>query len=522
MATVKQITVPDIGNASDVDVIEVMIKPGDKIEKEDPLITLETDKATMEIPSSEAGIVDSVNVKVGDTVSQGQLIAVVKAELESEEVPDAAEPQQAAEPIISSSEVSETVINVTIPDIGSTADVDVIEILVSPGDHIEKDASIITLEGDKATMEVPAPQAGEVQDINVKVGDKVSQGSLVLTLKTKVAAGDKPAPVSEVQETAAPAPAAPTDAPSAAPQAPATQTHSGQVHAGPAVRRLGRELGVTLEQVIGTGRKGRVTKQDLQSYVKTRLANGGSGLAVEAMPEIDFSQFGEIETQPLKKIKRLTGKHVHRSWVTVPHVTQFDEADITELEDFRKANKAKAEKQGFKLTPLVFIMKAVVAALKAFPQFNSSLSANGENLILKHYYHIGVAADTPNGLVVPVIRNADQKGIFEIAKELGEVSARAREKGLMPQDMQGGCFTISSLGGISGTAFTPIVNSPDVAILGVSKAKLQPVYQEGEFVPRLILPLSLSYDHRVIDGAEAARFTKFLGECLNDIRNLLL
>jgi pyruvate dehydrogenase E2 component (dihydrolipoyllysine-residue acetyltransferase) len=427
--------------------------------------------------------------------------------------------------------------DIVVPDIGSSDDVDVIEVLVAPGDSISKEDALITLEGDKATMDVPSPAAGVVSEVKVAVGDKVSTGSLILTLdeagsaatddikvEKKAPLEDKPAQT-KAAPVAVPAPAAPKPASATTGKTVVVAQPTGAVHAGPAVRRLANELGVDINAVSGTGRKGRITKEDLQQFVKQQLVQakqGGGGLGVAPMPEIDFSRYGDIEQVALNKIKRLTGTNVHRSWVTVPHVTQFDEADITELEAFRQENKADAQAQGFKLTPLVFIMKAVVKALQAFPNFNSSLAPGGETLILKKYFHVGVAVDTPNGLVVPVVRDVDQKSLFQLAKELGEVSQKARDKKLMPKDMEGSCITISSLGGISGTAFTPIVNAPDVAILGLSKSKMVPVYQHGEFVPRLMLPLSLSYDHRVIDGAEGARFTQYLAKQLSDIRRLLL
>jgi pyruvate dehydrogenase E2 component (dihydrolipoamide acetyltransferase) len=425
---------------------------------------------------------------------------------------------------------------ISVPNIGGATNVEVIEIMVTPGAKVKKEDSLITLESDKASMEIPSPYEGIVDTVKLKIGDKVSEGSPILTLKIAEAASVEKA---EPKTTAPP--------PSGAPQAKAEQKVSvvqpaettpkvaaerkeqkeiiaAEVHAGPAVRRLARELGVDLSEVQASGPKHRILKEDLQTYVKTALsqAQTGAGLAIPAMPAVDFAKFGEIEQQPLNRIKKLTGVHVHRSWVTIPHVTQFGEADITHLDEFRKSQKSIAEKEGVKLTPLVFIMKAVVAALKAFPHFNASLDSAGENLILKKYFHLGIAVDTPNGLVVPVIRDVDKKGMFELARELANISRKAREKGLSPIDMSGSSFTISSLGGIGGTAFTPIVNAPDVAILGVSKAAIKPVYQTNQFVPRLMLPLALSYDHRVVDGADGARFMEFLTSRLADIRTLLL
>ncbi|HSW93610.1 MAG TPA: dihydrolipoyllysine-residue acetyltransferase, partial [Gammaproteobacteria bacterium] len=398
--------------------------------------------------------------------------------------------------------------NITVPDIGGATDVDVIEVLVKAGDKVKVDSPLITLESDKATMEVPSSDAGTVKEIKIKTGDKVSQGSVILVLETEGASPEKPAEKSTEKPAEKPAPAKPATE-NKTPVQNTTGAYNADVHAGPAVRKLAREFGVDLGFVAASGPKQRIVKEDVQNYVKSRLAQsagatGGAGLP--AAPIVDFAKFGVIETQPLSRIKKMAGKNLHRNWLLVPHVTQFGEADITGLEKFRQSQKADMEKQGIKLTPLVFILKAVVASLKAFPQFNSSLDASGENLILKNYYHIGVAVDTPDGLVVPVIRDVDQKGMMELARELHEISEKARKKQLTAQDMQGGSFSISSLGGIGGTAFTPIVNLPEVAILGVSKSAYKPVYQNETFVPKLMLPLSLSYDHRVIDGADGARF----------------
>jgi len=413
--------------------------------------------------------------------------------------------------------------DIFIPDMGTSEAVDVIEVLVKAGDLIEVDTPLITLESDKASMDVPSPMAGRVKKLHLKVGDKVKEGGLILTLEVEGAAAaskpSSPEPVVEKKkETTPPSVATPATPPVAS---------KDSLHAGPAVRRLARELGIDLTMIVPTGAKSRIQLDDVHGYIKNRMNSGGGsaspeGLSIPKAPVIDFSQFGSIQTEPLSKIKKISGANLQRSWITIPHVTQFDEADITELEDFRLNHKSMAEKKGYKLTPLVFIIKAVVATLKTFPRVNASLDASGENLILKQYYHIGVAVDTPNGLVVPVIRDADTKSLMDLAKELGEVSEKAREKGLSIKDMQGASFTISSLGGISGTGFTPIVNSPEVGILGVSKSMMKPFYQEGTFVPRLMLPLSFSYDHRVIDGAEAARFTKHLCSLLSDIRRVLL
>jgi pyruvate dehydrogenase E2 component (dihydrolipoamide acetyltransferase) len=440
-----------------------------------------------------------------------------------------------------------TVKNILTPDLGGATDVAVIEILVKPGDKIEADAPIVTLESDKATLEVPSTDAGVVKDIQVKIGDKVSTGSVILTLEaagavTKTEKAAEPAkksakveeePVASKKVEKEKVEATKTEKNQAKPEEPPVLTGTLQstsdIHAGPGVRRMARELGVNLTLLAGTGPKDRILKEDVQTYVKSQLAqlqNGGgtNALALPNLPAIDFSKFGPTETQALSRIKKISGKNLQRNWMMIPHVTQFGEADITNLEEFRKSQKANLEKQKIKLTPLVFIMKAVVASLKAFPHFNASLDPNGENLIMKNYFHIGVAVDTPDGLVVPVIRNVDQKGLMDLAKELAIVSEKARNKQLMPGDMQGGCFSISSLGGIGGTAFTPIINYPEVAILGVSKSSYKPVYEEetGEFLPRLMLPLSLSYDHRVIDGADGARFIMHLTDMLSDIRNLLM
>lgn len=422
-----------------------------------------------------------------------------------------------------------TIKNITVPDIGGAADVVVIEVLVKPGDKIKVDSSLVTLESDKATMDVPSSDEGVVKQVKVKVGDKVSQGSVILELETTAAAKAVEAPATKQEPVKQAAPAKQEPAKQAEPVkqvAPAPQTGTvitADTHAGPAVRKLAREFGVDLSLVPRTGPKERILKEDVQAYVKSRLSTPAvSGGGLPSAPAVDFAKFGPIVTQPLSRIKKISGKNLHRNWLLVPHVTQFGEADITELEAFRASQKATAEKQGIKLTPLVFIMKAAASALKTFPTFNASLDPSGENLILKNYCHIGVAVDTPDGLVVPVIRDVDQKGLMDLAKELAVVSEKARNKQLNANDMQGGCFSISSLGGIGGTAFTPIVNVPEVAILGVSKAFHKPVYQNNQFVPRLMLPLSLSYDHRVIDGAEGARFMVHLSTVLSDIRNLLL
>ncbi|MCG6933137.1 MAG: dihydrolipoyllysine-residue acetyltransferase [Gallionella sp.] len=431
---------------------------------------------------------------------------------------------------------------VLVPDIGDYKDVDIIEVMVKAGDTISAEDNLVTLETDKAAMDVPSPYAGVIKEMKVKVGDKVSQGSLILLVETSDAAAPQkdqtsaqPAPAPAVA--AAPATVSQASVPEM-PAAPARGTpadapllHSdpaaGKAHASPGIRRFARELGVQIAQVKGSGEKGRVTRDDVQQYVKTALAQprsaaGGNGLQVLAAPVVDFAKFGEVETKPLSRIKKISGANLHRNWVTIPHITQFDEADITDMDAFRKELGAEYAKQNIKITPLAFLVKAVVVALQQFPEFNASLDAGGENLVLKKYFHIGVAVDTPDGLMVPVLRDADKKGIVQIARELGEISARAREKKITAAEMQGGCFSISSLGGIGGTAFTPIINAPEVAILGVSKAIIKPMHQDETFVARLMLPLSLSYDHRVIDGAAAARFIVFLSQVLADTRRLAL
>ncbi|MDO6610555.1 dihydrolipoyllysine-residue acetyltransferase [Shewanella sp. 1_MG-2023] len=531
-----EVSVPDIGDADNVDIIEVLVSVGETIEADTGLITLETDKATMEVPAPSAGVVKELKVVVGDKVSQGSLVLMLEVgatAAASLATPATSAPAPAA-PATSTVEVKE----VAVPDIGDAADVDVIEVLVAVGDVLEVDTGLITLETDKATMEVPAPFAGKLVSLTVNVGDKVSQGSIIATVETISTA----APVAS-----APAPAASAPAPVAAAPAPVkaapvphhpsagSQPKTGAVHASPAVRRLAREFGADLTLVKGTGRKGRILKEDVQAFIKyelsrpkasaaTAVAGGAGGLNVIAAPKVDFSKFGEVEEIPLSRIQKISGPNLHRNWVTIPHVTQFDEADITELEAFRKEQNTLAAKKkaDYKITPLVFMMKAVAKALAEFPVFNSSLSADGESLIQKKYFHIGVAVDTPNGLMVPVVRDVDKKGIVELSRELMDISVRARDGKLKSADMQGSCFTISSLGGIGGTAFTPIVNYPDVAILGVSKSEMKPKWNGSDFEPKLMLPLSLSYDHRVIDGAMAARFSVTLSSILSDIRTLIL
>lgn len=557
MAKLHEVKAPDVGG-DEVEIIEVLVSQGDEVAVEDSLITVETDKATMDIPAPLSGVVAELKVKVGDKIKEGDLIALFEAAAPAEEAAPAA-PAASEEPAPAEAEaepetaapatdvaaapaapVSET-IEVTVPDIGTDGEVDVIEVLVSVGDEIEAEAGLITLETDKATMDVPSPAAGVVESVAVKVGDKVGQGALVITLTTQAtapAAATAPAPAASTETNTVSEPA-----PVEAPRKPPVPDHpldkkekvDGLAYASPAVRRLANEFGVDLLQVTGTGRKQRILKEDVQEYVKYELsrpkataaagvAQGAGGLQVIAQPKVDFSKFGEVEEVALTRIQKISGPNLHRNWVTIPHVTQFDEADITEMEAFRKQeNELQAKKKdGVKITPLVFIMKAAAKALREFPVFNSSLSEDGEHLIMKKYVHIGIAVDTPNGLVVPVIRDVDTKGIYELSEELVEISTKARDGKLKATDMQGGCFSISSLGGIGGTAFTPIVNAPEVAILGVSRSEMKPQWNGSEFVPRLMLPLSLSYDHRVIDGALAARFSVYLSAVLSDIRKLIL
>ena len=543
-----EIHVPDIG-ADEVEVTEILVKVGDQVAADQSLLSVEGDKASMEVPASDAGVVKSINVKVGDKVKTGSLIMTFEGEAAAPAKDDAkaeakAEPKAETAPAKKAS--GSAVQEVKVPDIGGDA-VEVTEIMVKVGDTVEADQSLLSVEGDKASMEVPAPFAGKVKEIKISVGDKVSTGSLIMLFETAGGAAD--AAETEVEtKTEAKAETAKTEA-KAEPKAEATPAaaapsassdgfveNSAYAHASPVIRRLAREFGINLAKVNGTGRKGRVVKEDVQNYVKQLVkqvesgagAGAGSGNSMGfdliAWPKVDFAKFGEVEAKPLSRIQKLSGANLHRNWVRIPHVTQFDEADITGLEDFRKEQNALAEKKklGVKYTPLVFIMKAVAKALEEFPTFCSSLSEDGQSLILKKYVHLGIAVDTPNGLVVPVVKDVNKKGIIELSRELQDISAKAREGKLTSADMQGGCFTISSLGGIGGTAFTPIVNAPEVAILGVSKSDIKPKWNGKEFEPKLMLPLSVSYDHRVIDGALAARFTATLASYLADIRQIIM
>jgi pyruvate dehydrogenase E2 component (dihydrolipoamide acetyltransferase) len=549
-----EVLLPDIGDFHDVEVIEILVNPGDRVEAEDPLVTLESDKASIEIPSPHAGRVGEVRVALGDKINQGDLLILLEtgedgeAPLATEPEPEMAEPVADAHPAVPESGprvaagavVEAEVLEVSLPDIGDFKDVEIIELLVGVGDSVEKDQSLLTLESDKATMEIPAPFAGTVKSVDVVVGDKINRGDQIATIETAVVAVDlapsaAPAPVTTADAVPAPAAEIPRQPGEKEPLrrpvlARPSDAPRGKAHASPGVRRFARELGVDLFYVPGSGPKGRITKEDVQDFVKRSLAEGsqaatrtgGGGLELPAMPAVDFSKFGEIEEQGLGRIKKLSGAHLHRSWLNVPHVTQFDEADITDLEAFRKAQKDEAAQAEVKLTFMPFLMKALCKAMAAYPQFNSSLSPDGESLILKKYMHIGVAVETPNGLVVPVIRDVDKKGVFDVARDLAEMSVKARAGKLAPTEMQGGCISISSLGGIGGTQFAPIVNAPEVAILGISRAEMKPKWDGEAFVPRLTMPFSLSYDHRVIDGAEGVRFSTYLGQLLGDIRRLLL
>ena len=581
MSDIVEIKVPDIGDAKDVEVIEILVAEGDTIEAEQSLITLESDKSSMEIPASQGGVVKSIKVKIGDKVSEGAIVLTLeageaaakggdaksaeksaekqaeapKAEAPKSDAPKA-EAAASAKPAASAAPKggSSGPVDVTVPDIGDFSEVEVIEVMVAEGDSIKAEQSLITVETDKASMEIPAPQNGTVKSLKVKVGDKISKGSLILQLDAEdgadeseadakpAAASEKPAASSEKPAAAAASTgdsssAKPADAGQAkASPAAALETElkpNELPHASPSVRKFARELGADLRKMKGTGPKERITQDDVRAFVKQALASQGSAAPAAAgasadgaalgllpWPKVDFTKFGEIETKPLSRIKKISGANLHRNWVMIPHVTNNDVADITDLEALRVTLNKENEKSGVKVTMLAFLIKAVVAALKKFPEFNASL--DGDNLVLKHYYNIGFAADTPNGLVVPVIKDADKKGILQIATETTELAKKARDGKVSPADMQGGCFSISSLGGIGGTSFTPIINAPEVAILGVSRSSHQPVWDGKQFVPRLQLPLSLSYDHRVIDGASAARFNAYLGALLADFRRIAL
>jgi pyruvate dehydrogenase E2 component (dihydrolipoamide acetyltransferase) len=527
MSSTIEVRVPDIGDFKDVPVIEVLVKPGDRVKKNDSLITLESEKASMEVPAEADGIVQDVRVKVGDRVSEGVPIVVLSSEEQAPAVtpattsaPAATARAAPAAPAESSAPVREQTVEVRVPDIGDFKDVPVIEVLVKPGDRVKKNDSLITLESEKASMEVPAEADGIVADVKVKVGDRVSEGMPILTIAAQ-SQSSAAAPAAPATASAAPAtaPAAPQDAALSEPSG------NGIVHAGPSIRRFARELGVDLRKLRGSGPHGRVTREDVQGFVKVALEKGSAQPSAFAgmppWPKLDFAQYGEIERKPLSRIKKISGPSLHRNWVGIPHITNYDEADVTSIEALRSEVNAEQTKSGGpKLTMLAFLIKASVAALQRFPEFNASL--DGDELILKRYYNIGFAADTPGGLVVPVIRNADAKGLIEIARECQELAGKAREGKLTLAQMQGGSFTISSIGGIGGTAFTQIVNAPEVAILGATKTATKPVWDGKKFVPRLMLPISVSYDHRVVDGAGAARFLVYIAELLADFRRVML
>ena len=571
-----EIKVPDIGDFDSVGVIEVLVKAGDTIKVEQSLVTVESDKASMEIPSSQAGVVKELKVALGDQIREGSVLLLLEtadsanapkeeaASAQPAEVSTAKAPETKAEPAVATSvndpvatavTAADTTVDIRIPNIGDFQDVAVIELLAKVGDTVAVEQSLFTVESDKASMEIPSPAAGTIVALTVQLGDKVNVGDVVGQMAVQGAAAPAAAPAAQntAPAPAAAAPAAPaTVAPVAAPvavAAAAVPAHNPSVapsaqlpHASPSVRKFARELGVPLAEVKGSGQKGRITQEDVMAFTKSVMAGavqtaaqaatapkaapaaGGNvgGLEVLAWPKVDFAKFGAVERKELSRIKKISGANLHRNWVMIPHVTNNDLADITELEAFRvqtNAESAKA-KSDVKVTMLAFVIKAVVAALKKFPEFNASL--DGDTLVYKQYYHIGFAADTPNGLVVPVLKNADQKGILQISQEMGELAKKARDGKLGAADMQGGCFSISSLGGIGGTHFTPIINAPEVAILGLSKGQMKPVWDGKQFVPRLTLPLSLSYDHRVIDGASAARFNAYLGQLLADYRRILL
>jgi pyruvate dehydrogenase E2 component (dihydrolipoamide acetyltransferase) len=551
-----EVKVPDIGDFDEVGVIEVLVKVGDTVKVEQSLVTVESDKASMEIPSSQAGVVKEIKVAVGDKVKEGSVLVVVEGEGAAAAAPASAPaaaapaPAPAAEaPAPSAAAPAPAAggsVTVDVPDIGDFDEVAVIELLVKVGDSVKVEQSLVTVESDKASMEIPSSTAGVIEELLVKVGDKVSKGSPLARVKSAGgAAAAAPAPAAAAPAPVAAAPAAAAAAPVAAPAAAALPAHqptapTGQLpHASPSIRKLARELGVPLAEVKGSGAKGRIVEADIQGFVKSVMSGavqtaaqkaaapaggaaggGGAGLNLLAWPKVDFEKFGPVERKELSRIKKISGANLHRNWVVIPHVTNHDDADITELEAFRVQLNKENEKAGIKVTMLAFMIKAAVAALKKFPEFNSSL--DGDTLVLKNYFHIGFAADTPNGLVVPVIKDADKKGIFQISAEMSELAKKARDGKLGPADMSGGCFSISSLGGIGGKYFTPIINAPEVAIMGVCKSSMEPVWDGKAFVPRLILPLSLSWDHRVIDGAAAARFNVYFASLLADFRRIAL
>ena len=563
-----EVKVPDIGDFAEVEIIELLVKPGDTVKAEQSLITVESDKASMEIPSSHAGVVKELRVAIGDKVKEGSLVLMIETageaaaaapEPASAATSASAAPAPAPAPVpaaapLATPAVSAGPVDVLVPDIGDFDEVTVIEVMVKAGDTIKVEQSLITVESDKASMEIPSSHAGVVKDLKVKVGDKVAKGSLVAVVEATggaavaavsapPAASSAPASASASASASVPAPAAEKAVPTAALPAHEPTVDKGVLpHASPTIRKFARELGVPLGEVKGSGPKGRITQDDVHGFVKgvmggsvqtaaqkstapASAAGAGGGIpGLLAWPKVDFAKFGAVERKDLSRIKKLSGANLHRNWVLIPHVTNNDDADITELEAFRVATNKEHEKSGVKVTMLAFVIKAVVSALKKFPDFNTSLesTSSGDQLVYKQYFHIGFAADTPNGLVVPVLRDADTKGILQISTEMSELAKKARDGKLGPADMTGGCFSISSLGGIGGTHFTPIINAPEVAILGLSKSAMKPVWDGQQFVPRLLMPLSLSYDHRVIDGASAARFNVYLGQVLADFRRVLL
>ena len=521
MSELKEFLLPDIG-ADAADITEILVSVGDTIAEDQDVLTIEGDKAAMDVPSSVAGVVKEIKVNVGDSVAEGNLVLIVEVAGSAAEAPAEVAPAAKEEAAPVAAAAATAVKELCVPDIGGD-EVEVTDILVAVGDTIAEDQDVITVEGDKASMDVPAPFGGVVKEIKIATGDKVSEGSLILLVEAEGAA---PAPAAPTPAAEAPKAAAP--APVAATPAKAEVVVNGSVKASPSVRRIAREFDLDLNVIAATGPKGRTTKEDVQKFVKAQLqaakTGGAGGLAVAASPKVDFAKFGEVEVKELSRIQKISGPALHRNWVTIPHVTQFDEADITELEAFRKEQNAIAAKQdlGVKISPLVFMIKAVAKALELYPNFNSSLSEDGQSLILKKYFNVGIAVDTPNGLVVPVVKDVLNKGIFDICREIAEISKKARAGKLTAKDMQGGSMTISSLGGIGGTQFTPIVNAPEVAILGVSKSAMKPQWNGKEFEPRLMVPLALSYDHRVIDGADGARFITAINNYLSDLRTLIL
>ena len=546
------IQVPDIGDFDEVGVIELLVKVGDTVKAEQSLITVESDKASMEIPSSHAGVVKELKIALGDKVKQGSVIAVESSDAGAAAAPASAPAPAAAAPApvvapapapaaaVPAASAATGPVEVRVPDIGDFKDVAVIEMLVKVGDTIKVEQSLFTVESDKASMEIPSPAAGVLKELKVKIGDTVNIGDLVAVLEgaaTAAAPAAAPAPVAAPAVAAAAAPAAATASVPVPAHQPGTPT-AGLPHASPSVRKFARELGVPIDEVKGTGPKGRITQDDVAAFTKQVMAgavqtkaqaakapaaaSGGSGVGLDLLPwpKVDFTKFGPVERKDLSRIKKISGANLHRNWVVIPHVTNHDDADITDLEAFRVQFNKENEKSGVKVTMLAFMIKAAVAALKKFPEFNSSL--DGDQLVMKNYFHIGFAADTPNGLVVPVIRDADQKGIVQISQEMGDLAKKARDGKLGPADMTGGCFSISSLGGIGGRYFTPIINAPEVAIMGVCKSSLEPKWDGKQFAPRLMLPLSLSWDHRVIDGAAAARFNVYFASLLADFRRIVM